>query len=329
MKNNKNNKNNSPRSDFDPGIFPFYSEDHLLDLLGRVTPIEELEGFQIKRDDRLSLGGIKGGKVRQCLTLVRKEIDYIIARCNRGIMTAANLPSPQVAIVASVARYFGLHCSVVVPKYKDSARDYNRINVSIAQHQGADIYGARGGRPTIVEKDGRDLQRKLGYYMIKFGIAGDTETVIRATAPQVVNIPNSVKTVVMVGGSGLSGLGVLLGLKEFGKSHVEKIHFVTFAQHIHKNFKIWIPLLKLDQAPTKWEFHKSPLSYQEFHNPLDFQLDLTYESKAWRWMIDSGFTPSPDLLFWDIGIREYDLDLITKIKWHKLPEKNLKGFELF
>ena len=52
-------------------------------------------------------------------------------------------------------------------------------------------------------------------------------------------------------------------------------------------------------------------------------LDQTYEAKAWDWMIQN-IKPSHKVLFWDVGIKEYDLDYIEPIKWHKSEyEKNL------
>ena len=45
-------------------------------------------------------------------------------------------------------------------------------------------------------------------------------------------------------------------------------------------------------------------------------LDQTYEAKAWDWMVKN-LEPSEKVLFWDVGIKEYDLDYIEPIKWHK------------
>ena len=45
-------------------------------------------------------------------------------------------------------------------------------------------------------------------------------------------------------------------------------------------------------------------------------LDQTYEAKAWDWMVKN-LEPSEKVLFWDVGIKEYDLSYIEPIKWHK------------
>ena len=48
----------------------------------------------------------------------------------------------------------------------------------------------------------------------------------------------------------------------------------------------------------------------------DIEFDQTYEAKAWDWMVKN-IKPSKKVLFWDVGIKEYDLDYIEPIKWYK------------
>ena len=48
----------------------------------------------------------------------------------------------------------------------------------------------------------------------------------------------------------------------------------------------------------------------------DIEFDQTYEAKAWDWMVKN-IKPSKKVLFWDVGIKEYDLEYIEPINWHK------------
>ena len=57
--------------------FPKFSEEHFHNWINELTPIQEYEGYSIKRDDFFNLGGVTGGKVRQCSKLVYDNLDYI------------------------------------------------------------------------------------------------------------------------------------------------------------------------------------------------------------------------------------------------------------
>ena len=50
--------------------FPTFSEEHFHTWINELTPIEEHKGYLVKRDDLFNLGGVSGGKVRQCSKLV-------------------------------------------------------------------------------------------------------------------------------------------------------------------------------------------------------------------------------------------------------------------
>ena len=96
--------------------FPTFSEEHFQTWTNELTPIEEHKGYLVKRDDLFNLGGVSGGKVRQCSKLVYDNIDHIQNDCNGGILTAAGIPSPQSCITSAVAKYFGLKCLVTILK---------------------------------------------------------------------------------------------------------------------------------------------------------------------------------------------------------------------
>ena len=61
--------------DFDN--FPTFSEEHFQTWTNELTPIEEHKGYLVKRDDLFNLGGVSGGKVRQCSKLVYDNIDHL------------------------------------------------------------------------------------------------------------------------------------------------------------------------------------------------------------------------------------------------------------
>lgn len=295
---------------------PEYTPEHYAEFTAQIAPVEERDGWLLKRCDRIALGPLTGGKVLQCLTLVHENLDRIRREFPGGLITASGLPSPQTAIVAGVARYFGLPCTSVVYRYRDGLRDVNRINVSLAQRWGSTIYGVGNSQLTGSETDAKYLAKKLGAYQIKFGMNGDT--VLEPVARQVQNIPPEVETIVVVSGSGLSALGIRLGLARY-PNNVKRLVAVTFAGQVHANEKAWYAPRP---AAQKWggvfEVVKAPRPYQQLYDATgDRELDLTYESKAWEWMLRN----VPDdrrgrTLFWVVGRRCYDERAITKIDWH-------------
>lgn len=293
----------------------FFDEKIFLQKISELTPIDEYGGYLRKRDDLFDLNGIKGGKVRQCAKLVYDNLPHIIENCNSTIVTAAGLPSPQSVIVAAVANYFGLKSKISVPHYKDELIDFNRINVSLAQKFGAEIYGVGNPNTTGPEKDIQMMLKQNQYFWVKFGMNGDNVT--RTISEQVANIPNSVKQIVVISGSGLSAIGIIRGLVKFNKN-VTDVHIVGLSDYFIKNKEKWYDTLPITE---KWNgkisFHKSEIPYQKLYKIDEtFQFDLTYESKAWKWMIDN-IPPSNETLFWMVGVRNYDISNVEKIKWHK------------
>ena len=306
--------------------FPTFTENHFRTWQSDLTPIEYHHGYKVKRDDYFNLGEVSGGKVRQCSKLVYDNLDHIRENCNGGILTAAGIPSPQSAITSAVAKYFGLKCLVTVPYYPGHIKDSYRVNVSLAQKFGAKVYGV--GNPNISgpEMDAKRLVEETGYFQIKVGMNG--RNVIGTVSNQVNNVPDNVETIVVIAGSGLSALGVAVGCKLFN-NNVKNIYAVALSDYINKNKKMWYDKFlpeeqfdgKLNIVPSEYPYqHKLKLDYT-------LPLDQTYEAKAWDWMIKN-IEPSEKVLFWDVGIKEYDLSYIEPIKWHKSEYEKILDREM-
>lgn len=294
-------------------MIPAYTPAHYASLTDTLDPIETYQGFSVKRGDAFQLGPLTGSKVRQCLHVVHTHLDEIRDRYHGGLLTAAGLPSPQTAIVCGVATYFGLHSAIAVPRYKNETVDVNRLNVSLSQHFGARVFGATNPRPSGVEHLARSLDAALGYYRIKFGMIGDVA--MEPVVQQVANVPDAIREVVIISGSGLSALSVLKGLARYQKHHVEQVTVVTLSHFFHDNKRRWY-----DEQPEQFagRLHivESPLSYGTLYKKTEF--DWTYEAKAWRWMTDHR-TPDPSILFWVVGKRVYDMQYHAPIQWQTLP----------
>lgn len=276
-----------------------------------LDPIDEIDGYLVKRGDAFCLGHHVGSKVRQCLHLVGHRLQNIREHHNNGICTGAGLPSPQIAIVAGVAKAYGLSCSVTTPWFAEHARDVNRINASLAQREGACVYGVGNPNPSGYLRDVEELVRETGYLPIRFGMCGDKA--MEPVIEQVANVPGHVKQIVVIAGSGLTALGVLLGLARFQKP-VKQVFVVTLSGHYQQNKAAWY-----DPRPASEKFAgdvvvaSSPYEYRKLVKATPW--DWTYESKAWVWM-KNNLQPDGNTLFWVVGSRCYDLSLIEPIRWH-------------
>jgi len=299
---------------------PNYTPQHYKKLINFLAPIEEYAGYSIKRGEKFHLGPIQGMKVLQCLHVVHSNLDHIKKNCNGGILTAAGLPSPQTMIVSAVAKYFGLKCAITTPRFENGKRDFNRINASVAQKLGATVYGVGNPNPAGPEHDAKCLVEELGYYQIKFGMCGDVA--MEPVIEQCVNIPDYVRDIVVISGSGLTALSIVQGCKKFEKN-VKRVVAVCLSKHIIANKEKWINDFTLKDPILQIE--KTKYAYRTEHKYKGgFDFDLTYESKAFEWMVEH-CKPSKTVMFWVVGKKLYDLDLIEPIDWHMSQhEKELR-----
>ena len=281
--------------------------------MAAIDPVEIYGGYSIKRGDAFHLGPIQGSKVRQCLFIVHSNLDYIKKKCNAGILTAAGLPSPQTMIVSAVAKYFGLKCAITTPKYENGKIDFNRINSSVAQKLGAVVYGVGNPNPAGPECDAKHLVKELGYYQVKFGMCGDLA--MEPVARQVQNIPKYVTDIVIISGSGLSALSIMRGLSQY-PNKVKTVWAVCLSKHILENKKKWYDDPLAPKCNAELRLVDSPYAYRtEYKWNKSFDFDITYESKAFKWMTEN-LKKTKSVLFWVVGKKLYDLDLIEPIDWH-------------
>ena len=292
--------------------FPTFSPTHYKSLMDYISPVQEMNKYLFKRDDLFTLSGISGGKVRQGLRLVHDHLEEIKSDYNSGIISGCGLPSPQGVIVSVVAKYFGLKSIITSPRYTDDKHDFNRINVSLSQKFGSDIYGVKNPNPSGYQKDLKVLKEEYGYFEIKFGMNGNE--VIDTNSYQVQNIPDNLENLVCISGSGLNLLSILKGLVRY-KKDVKNVYGVVLSKFFNENKKKFYDILPEDQKyKGNLKVVKSEYSYQRLLNVDIDWLDKTYEAKGYSFMKEN-LEPSEKTLFWVIGTRDYDLKHIEKINW--------------
>jgi hypothetical protein len=245
---------------------------------GELTPVEQIDGVWIKRDDRFGIAGVVGGKVRTCWSLAQKA--------TTGLTTAGSRSSPQALIVASIARKLGIACVVHTPE-----GDITTGPVAGAARQGAKITQHPAGYNTVIVARCREFAAESGFTEIPFGM--ECEEAVTQTRAQVANIPDGVRRIVVPVGSGMTLAGILWGLKDAGRT-IPVLGISVGADPTDRLNKYappdWPSMVEL--MPTRYKYADH---IESFLGPIS--LDPVYEAKCREFL-------QPGDLFWIVGHRE-------------------------
>jgi len=258
----------------------------------KMTPVEIHGGYLVKRDDLFEIAGIRGGKVRSC---------WHLAEGAKGLVTSGSRQSPQINIVAQIAKQKGIPCRAhtALGTLSEELKDAKKAGAKIIQHY--------NGFSNVLACRARLDATKRGWTEIPFGMM--CWEAIDETRYQVRNLPfGQFKRIVISSGSGMSLAGVLWGLKD-----MEKSVQVIFAKA--KGQMVGLPKVlgvksgarserQLDKfGPPDWkkmvDLVPSGLVYHRSAPETmlgDLKLDPIYEAKCLP------FLKKGDL-FWVVGIR--------------------------
>jgi DNA modification methylase len=241
------------------------------------TPVERSGELWLKRDDALLVAGVRGGKVRTC---------WRLAHGAAGLVTAGSRSSPQVNIVAHVAKALGVPCRVHVPA---GART---PELEAAAEAGAEVLGHRPGRNSVICARARADAEERGWKLIPFGM--ECGEAVEETASQVVRV-DGVRRIVVPVGSGMTLAGVLHGLDRIGWD--VPVLGVLVGADPTKRLGTYAPAWWKDERRV--QLKRASTSYDEAARAdLDgVVLDPHYEAKC------VPFLGAGDLL-WVVGIRE-------------------------
>lgn len=243
-----------------------------------LTPVEKYGSYFFKRDDLYEIGGVRGGKVRTC---------YALAETAKiGLTTAGSRSSPQVNIVANIAKFLGLPCVAHTPLGPLN------MELELAREAGCTIIQHKAGYNNVIACRSREYAYQTGYTDIPFGMEHDVAIV--ETMTQVKNIPKEVKRIVIPVGGGMSLAGVLHGINFFLPG-VPVVGVIVGADQ-NKRLNRW--------APMGWQFLctlvKAKETYDQYvptYLDIPFTLDPVYEAKCQEFL-------QPGDLLWCVGLRQ-------------------------
>ena len=279
-----------------------------------LTPLNELgENIFYKRDDLYRPFGrdnVNGGKVRQGLSLVVENLENIRNTHNNTIITQSSVGSPQGAIVAIVAREFGLRCIVCVGGRLEQTL-YKHPQMRLIKKFGGEIKIVAGhGMPGVLNARINEINKKENFFNIGYGINVEScySSLIDTTANQVKNLPKELDYLVVPVGSGLQMAGMLKGVKDQNKK-IGKIIGVQAGASRKRKIEELLRGLKIDYdliapiAPYEKLFKDENIINGGAH------LDPLYEAKAHYWMRNEMIShygekrKHPKVCFWVIGHR--------------------------
>jgi 1-aminocyclopropane-1-carboxylate deaminase/D-cysteine desulfhydrase-like pyridoxal-dependent ACC family enzyme len=242
-----------------------------------LTPVERRRSIFVKRDDLFEFAGVRGGKVRSCEAIARRAVG--------GLVTAGSRHSPQVMIVARVARHYGLPCRFHTP-LGDATPE-----VLDALACGGDRVAHRPGFNSLLIARAHLDATTRGWTEVPFGM--ECPETVSHTAKQIRNVPRNVRRIVVPVGSGMSLAGILTGLGD-SRRRMPVLGVVVGADPA-KRLHRW--------APHNWERRvelvRCPLAYDQrpgLTSLEGIELDPLYEAKCLPFL-------APDDCLWIVGKR--------------------------
>lgn len=255
-----------------------------------ITPIEKVNGIYVKRNDKYLIGGCNGGKAASAyqILLDAKNDGYV------GAVTTGSRFSPQCEIVSNLCEMLDMQCILVMPSGPDT-----KVLTNIRKNKNSTIVHPKCAYQNVLNHHATLIAEDREYCLVPFGM--QCEKNVHLIAKQCENIPKEVKRIVMPVGSGMSFVGVLQGLIDFGRTDIKLVGVQTGGnpEKIIQKFlpkaanmpdwklKVFMP----DATPSKRYDTKVSESIG------DIKLDPIYEGKC------KGFLEDGDL-FWIVGIHE-------------------------
>ena len=240
-----------------------------------LTPVEYTNGIYFKREDYFKIGNVNGGKARTAMVLCKEA--------KNGIVTAGSRYSPQIKIISELAKIKKLPFIAVTPIGKITEE------LQFAIDNNAKLNQIKMGFNNNLISKAKKISEELNYSYIPFGM--ECDEAVNQSKFQVQNIPNKIKNLVIIIGSGMTLSGILHGI-EYYKKNIKNIIGIIVGANPEKRLNKYAP----ENWKEKVTLIKSKYDYHQKCNDIlfDLKFNQTYEAKA------LSFLNKGDL-FWIIG----------------------------
>ena len=248
-----------------------------------LTPVQKIANSRYyKREDKYQIFGVCGAKSRQAYHLIKNSNKDTIITCGSRV-------SPQIEIVANICKYLGKKCLCFTNNGAITKELQHAIDdgATIVQNRKW-IYNS-----VVIHHAKEYCSEHPEAEYIPFGM--ESWEGVRQTAYQLKNIPDDVKNIVVVAGSGLNLCGILWGIKIFNRDI--KVKAIRVGKDITQLVQKYAPsdISNLEIIDSPLDYHKE--AKQTSIDTID--LDPIYEAKCLPFIEDGD-------LFWIIGQRRDD-----------------------
>ena len=250
-----------------------------------LTPVQEVNGIYLKREDLFEFAGCSGSKVRGALYIIQKAMEQGYT----SFVSLGSRFSPQCEIISCICEEMNLKCHLFMPgsKEKTLVMEHIEMNKNTTLH-----YILKGGYTNVLISRAKKFAEENGFYFINFGM--EMEETIDIIGCQVENIPNYIKRVVMPIGSGMNFCAVVNGLERYHKDNVQVVGIYVGKDPMRTICK-YTPMFNFKNHKVI----KSEYRYEKELNETigDVILDPIYEAKCKKYLCEGD-------LFWIVGRRK-------------------------
>ena len=258
-----------------------------------LTPIQNIGGMYFKRDDLYMPFEdipLSGGKVRQCICLIGKNIDYIKNECGGHIVTASSISSPQGIITTRVAKDFGLDSTVFIGNSNENSYKKHILMNNIENLGGKINYESRLAYDNVIcATIHRKMEQGEKMFHIKFGLnlEEDSESILDSIGNQVQNLPENLDYLIVPCGSCIIFSGIIRGLQKYGRvpKHIVGIQISGYDRTPFVEKTLGDNHIEYDFRISKDYPYSKHIKHTVGKGDDLIYLDWLYEGKAFDYMI--------------------------------------------
>lgn len=277
-----------------------------------LTPVIEERSILFKRDDlfRPVDNRLNGGKTRQALLLIEKNID----KMGNGVVTGTSILSPQGPIIAGICQHYNIPCTIYYGGIKkDNKSDYYQL---VKQYGATINTDLKSGFTAVLQHEIDNRVRVTNEFNIKYGmdLKDNLDIFVESTANQCENLPDELDNLVITCGSAITSIGVIFGLYLF-KKKVKNLYLIGVAPNRRKKINEYLKMIcdKFQVAEndlnteniiyvdawgedTRYKYERT---MNERHGSIEF--NNRYEAKTYHWLKTHINYKREKTLMWIIG----------------------------